>query len=79
MSEAVDDSVDVIEVLPYEASDACILWDCFVNAFGHFIARCGAPNGCVVYKGFCNVWDLRFENECDITVENCNSVCRALR
>jgi len=74
MSEAMDDAVDVVEVLPNEASDAGILGDGFKLALGGLITRSRSLDGGVIDERFGDMGNLWLQDEGDITMEDGDGV-----
>jgi hypothetical protein len=79
MTKAVDDSVDIIKMLPDKTSNAIILGDGFVSPFWGLIMRSGAMDGSVIKEGFSNIRHLWLEEKGDITMKNCNCIGGTLR
>ena len=55
----LDDVVEVLKVLPDEAADAAILWDCFEGAVWGLVSHYRTMNGYIVNVGDCvlgNLW-----------------------
>ena len=74
MAKAMEDSVDVVEVFPYEASDAGIFGNGLVSSSRGLIAGSGAMDRDVVEEWLGDLRDLRLEKKGDVAVKDCNCV-----
>jgi hypothetical protein len=54
---------------PNEVTHLIVCRDCFISAIISLIARCRPFDTTVVYKGPCDVRDLRLKDEGNILVE----------
>jgi hypothetical protein len=77
--EAVENAMEVVEVLPNEASDARIFGDNLKGAILKLVASQQAFDGAVISKRESSVQNLRLENEGDIAMEDCHGIGPALR
>ena len=79
MTEAVHNSMNVIEVFPYEASNVGIFGNGFISPLQGLIARSGATDGSVIEKGLGNIRDFWLKKESDIAVKNSDCIGGTLR
>ena len=79
VAPAVEDAVDVGEVLPDEFADAGVVGNCVIAAAGDLVVRCRTLDAAIIHKGPHDVGDLQLEHEGDIVVKNGNCIGSALR
>jgi len=58
-AKAVEDMVDVVEMLPDEAAHLHIAWDRFEPSIVCFVAGLSSFDSTIIHKRPCDVWDLR--------------------
>ena len=63
-----------MKMLPNEAADAAVLWDCLEGAVGSLVSRCGTSDGDIVDVGDCVLGNLRLKDVCHVIVEDGDSV-----
>ena len=61
-------------MLPDEAADAAVLWDCLKGAVGSLVSRCGTSDGDIIDVGDCVLGNLQLKDVCHIVVEDGDSV-----
>ena len=70
----LDDVVEVLKVLPDEAADAAILWDCFEGAVWGLVSHYRTMNGYIVNVGDCVLGNLWLKDVRHIIMEDGDSV-----
>ena len=70
----LDDAVEVLKMLPDEATNATVLQDCLKGAVGGLVSCCGTSDGDIV-----DVWDrvlgnLWLKDVCHIIIEDGDSI-----
>jgi hypothetical protein len=77
--EAMEDAVDVIEVLPHKPAHLIVVGDRFKSAIVSLVASCRPLDATIVHKGPSNVGDLGLQNEGDIFIKYCAGIGPSLR
>ena len=70
----LDDAVEVLKMLPDEAADTAVLWDCLEGAVLALIHSCGVADVHVVDVGNGELGNLWLKNMSNVIVENWNSI-----
>ena len=70
----LDDAVEVLKVLPDEAADPAVLWECLKGAISGLVSRCGTMDGDIVDVGDRVLGNLRLKDVRHIVVEDGDSV-----
>ena len=70
----LDNAVEVLKVLPDEAADAAILWDCFEGAIRGLVSHCRTVNGYIVNVGDRVLANLQLKDVHHVIVEDGDSV-----
>ena len=70
----LDDAVEVLKMLPDEAANAAVLWDCLKDAVRGLVSRCGTSDGDIVDVGDCVLGNLQFKDVHHVIVEDGDSV-----
>ena len=71
---SLDDAVEVLKMLPDEATNATVLQNCFKGAVGGLVSCCGTTNGDVVDVGDCVLRNLWLKDVRHVVVEDGDSV-----
>ena len=69
----------VVEMLSDEVADLAVSRNSLVPTIFGFVTSCWAFDAEVVHERYSFVWDLGFENEDDVAVEDCTSASPSLR
>ena len=77
--EVVEDAVDITEVFPHEAADACIHGDGLESPAQGFIAQGGAMDGGIVDKQSYDLWNFQLKDERKVTMKNGDCISGSLR
>jgi hypothetical protein len=77
-AEAVEDAMEVEQVLPDKLSNAGVIWDGLVLTTIDFVSRRGSFDAAVVDVWPGDVGDLGFQQEGDVLVKDCPCVSPAL-
>ena len=70
----LDNAVEVLKVLPDEAADPAVLWDCLEGAIGGLVSRCRTSDGDIIDVGDRVMGNLQLKDVHHIIVEDGNSV-----
>src|SRR5487761_1177110 len=73
-SEAVEDAVYIVKVLPDEAAHLIVLGDCLESAVVGLVASRRPFDAAVVHKGPRDIGDLRLEDKGDVFVKDGTSI-----
>jgi len=77
-AKAMEDPMDVLQVLPDELANAGVLWDGVVTAVVGFVTSGQPFDGAVIDERVGDVWNFRGEEERDVVVEDCDRVSPSL-
>ena len=66
----LDYPVEVLEILPDEAANAAVFWDCFEGAVGGLVSRCGTSDGDIVDVGDSVLGNLQLQDVHHAIVED---------
>ena len=70
----LDDAVEVLKMLPDEATNAAVLWDCLKGAVGGLVSCCRPSDGDIVDVGDSVLGNLQLKDMHHVVMEDGDSV-----
>jgi hypothetical protein len=77
-AEAVEDAMEVEQVLPDKPSDAGVIWDGLILTTINFVSHCRSFDAAVIDVWPGNVGDLRFQQKGDVLMKDRPCISPAL-
>ncbi len=74
MTKAMNNPIDVIEVLPNEALDVGVLKNTLISSFRRLIERSRGTDGSTIEKRLGDFVDFGLQEKSDIAVNDCDRV-----